>query len=101
MTFPVTSPAVLEFRRYRWLPFLIVSMTALALLLGAFLLRYVEQRLVSASGEELVLAAAEVSEKLDRLLFERHGDARMMARASRTISPGSRRPIRRSISGWA
>ncbi|ALA60458.1 PAS domain S-box protein [Nitrospira moscoviensis] len=81
MSFPVTSSAGAEWRRYRWLPSLIVLMTVLALGLGTFLLRYVERHLVAASGEELMLAAAEVADKLDRLLFERYGDAQMMARA--------------------
>ena len=81
MAFPVIAPVSTDFRRYRWLPVLIVVMTVLALGLGTFLLQYVERRLVAASGEELMLASAEVSDKLDRLLFERYGDAQMMARA--------------------
>lgn len=81
MTFSGTSPAVQESRRYRWLPFLIVLMTVFAVALGLFLLRYVENRLVTAFGEVLMLGAAEVADKLDRLLFERQGDAQMMARA--------------------
>lgn len=81
MTFPVTSPAVIESPRYRWLPFLIILMTMLALGMGTLLLRYVERGLVAASGEELMLAASEVTDKLDRLLFERQGDAQLMARA--------------------
>ncbi|TKS60630.1 MAG: hypothetical protein EWM72_01180 [Nitrospira sp.] len=56
-------------------------MTVLTLGIGTFLLGYVERRLVAASGEELKLAAEEVSDKLDRLLFERYGDAQMMAQA--------------------
>src|SRR5215210_3064770 len=81
MSFPVTSPAAAGFRRYQWLPYLIVLMTVLALGLGSLLLRYVERRLVAASGEELMLAAAEVADKMDRLLFERHGDGQRMALA--------------------
>ena len=81
MSFPVASPELQRSRRYGWLPFLIVLMTVLAFGIGAVLLRYVERRLVWASGEQLTLAAAEVSDKLDRLLFERHGDVHMMARA--------------------
>lgn len=81
MTFPVTSPAVAEPRRYVWLPYLIVLMTVFALGLGTFVLGYVERHMVAASGQELMLAATEVSDKLDRLLFERHADADMMARA--------------------
>jgi PAS domain S-box-containing protein len=68
-------------RRYRWLPYVIVVMTVLTLAAGIFLVQYVERRLVDATGEQLTLAAAEVSDKLDRLLFERYGDVQMMARA--------------------
>lgn len=81
MTFPVAPQSASASRRYGWLTFLIVLMTVLTLGIGTFLLGYVERRLIAASGEELKLAAAEVSDKLDRLLFERHGDAQMMARA--------------------
>lgn len=81
MSFPVASPLAQSSRRYGWLPFLIVLVTILALGIGAVLLRYVERRLVWAAGEQLTLAAAEVSDKLDRLLFERYGDMNMMARA--------------------
>lgn len=71
----------LDLRRYRWLPYLIIAMTLLALVAGARLIQFVESRLVVATGEALTLAAAEVAEKTDRMLFERHGDALMMARA--------------------
>ncbi len=67
--------------RYRWLPQLIILMNLVAVAAGVFLLRSVEHRLVYSAGEELRIAAAEVSDKLDRLLFERYGDAQMMARA--------------------
>jgi two-component system cell cycle sensor histidine kinase/response regulator CckA len=71
----------LDFRRYRWLPHLLIVMTLFAVLAGIGLIRFVESRLVAATGGELTLAAAEVAEKLDRMLFERQGDALMMARA--------------------
>lgn len=71
----------LDSQRYRWLPQLIVGMTLVTFIAGVFLLRSVEQRLIAAAGEELTIAAAEVSDKLDRLLFERYGDAQMLARA--------------------
>ncbi len=70
-----------DLQRYRWLPHLIIGITAITLLAGAFLLRSVEHRMVAAAGEELTVASSEISDKLDRLLFERHGDALMMARA--------------------
>ncbi len=68
-------------QRYRWLPHLIVLMMLLAFPVGIFVLRNVEGRLVAAAGEELTVAAAEVSDKLDRLLLERRGDVLMLARA--------------------
>jgi two-component system cell cycle sensor histidine kinase/response regulator CckA len=71
----------LDLRRYRWLPYLIIAITVFAVLGVIILTRFVESRLVEATGAELTLAAAEVAEKLDRMLFERHGDVRMMARA--------------------
>ena len=65
----------LDLRRYRWLPYLLITMTLFAVLVGIGLIRFVESRLVEATGGELTLAAAEVAEKLDRMLFERQGDA--------------------------
>ena len=79
----------LDLRRYRWLPYLLVAMTVFAVLAGIVLIRFVEHRFVGVTGGELTLAAVEVAEKLDRMLFERQGDALMMARAlaSRTSDP--------------
>ncbi|HEV8326721.1 MAG TPA: PAS domain S-box protein [Nitrospiraceae bacterium] len=71
----------LDLRRYRWLPHLLIAMTVIAVLAGIGLIRFVEYRFVEATGGELTLAAAEIAEKLDRMLFERQGDALMMARA--------------------
>lgn len=78
-----TSRAVslLNLYHYRWLPYLIAAMTLFAFAAGARLVQFVESRLVVAAGESLTLAAAEVAEKTDRMLFERQGDALMMARA--------------------
>ena len=78
-TFNFQTP--LGSRRYRWLPHLIILMNLVGFGVGIFLLHNIESRLVAAAGEELMVAAAEVSDKLDRLLFERHGDALMLARA--------------------
>src|SRR5262249_8492574 len=47
----------------------------------AGVLRFVEGRFVETTGGELTLAAVEIAEKIDRILFERRGDALMMARA--------------------
>ena len=71
----------LDLRRYRWLPYLLITMTVFAVLAGIGLIQFVEYRFVEATGGELTLAAAEVAEKLDRMLFERQGDALMLARA--------------------
>jgi len=79
----------LDLRRYRWLPHLLIAMTLFAILAGIGLIRFIESRFVEATGGELTLAAAEVAEKLDRMLFERQGDALMMARVlgARTSDP--------------
>lgn len=66
---------------YRWLPALIVIVTIVALFFGGLLVYYVETKFVASRGEELTLAAAEISEMLDRLLFERYGDVLVLARA--------------------
>jgi len=81
-----TSKALsfLDLRRYRWLPYLIIAMILFAILAGVSLIRFIEYRFVEATGGELTLAAADVAEKLDRMLFERQGDALMMARAMRS-----------------
>jgi two-component system cell cycle sensor histidine kinase/response regulator CckA len=79
----------LDLRRYRWLPYLLIGMTLFAVLAGIVLVQFVESRLVEATGGELTLAAAEIAEKTDRMLFERQGDALMMARtvSLRTSDP--------------
>ncbi len=69
-------------RRYRWLPYLLIGITICAIPVSIALIRFIEHRFVEAAGEELRLAAAEVAEKLDRMLFERQGDALMMARVA-------------------
>src|SRR5215813_8732289 len=78
-----------DLRRYRWLPHLLIAMTLLAVLAGISLIRFVESRFVEATGGELTLVATDVAEKLDRILFERQGDALMMTRAfsMRTSDP--------------
>ncbi|UVT15221.1 MAG: PAS domain S-box protein [Nitrospira sp.] len=89
MTLPKASPPDVQVEaqaggtphRYSWLTFLIVWISVFALGNGIILFGAVERRLVAASGEELMLAAACVSDKLDQLLYERYGDTRMIARA--------------------
>ncbi|MGH7258458.1 MAG: cache domain-containing protein, partial [Nitrospiraceae bacterium] len=78
---PSEASAVPERRPYTWLPVLILGMTIVAVVIGAVMLHSIEVRLVEAAGGNLKLASAEIADKLDRLLFERYGDAQMMARA--------------------
>ncbi|MGZ9189742.1 MAG: cache domain-containing protein, partial [Nitrospira sp.] len=77
----VSSSAAASRRSYPWLPVLIVGMTIVAFVIGVVMLRSIEVRMVEATGENLTLASAEIADKLDRLLFERHGDVRMLARS--------------------
>ena len=75
------ASVVPERRPYTWLPVLILGMSIVATVIGAVMLHSIEVRLVEAAGGNLTLASAEIADKLDRLLFERYGDAQMMARA--------------------
>jgi PAS domain S-box-containing protein len=67
-------------RPYSWLPVLLGVLTVATLSIGVIAFRYVETRMVATAGETLAHTAAEVSDKLDRFLIERHGDALMIAR---------------------
>ncbi|MEO6308691.1 MAG: PAS domain S-box protein [Nitrospiraceae bacterium] len=67
-------------RPYSWLPILLGVLTIATLSIGTIAFRYVETRMVATAGETLAHTAAEVSDKLDRFLIERHGDVLMMAR---------------------
>jgi len=67
-------------RPYSWLPVLLGVLTVVMLSIGTLAFRYVETRMVATAGETLAQTAAEVSDKLDRFLIERHGDVLMMAR---------------------
>jgi PAS domain S-box-containing protein len=66
-------------RPYSWLQALIVVMTVVTLAIGGITLHYLESRMVATAGETLAHTATEVSDKLDRFLFERYGDVLMMA----------------------
>ena len=68
-------------RPYTWLQVLMVVMTVVAVAIGTLTLYYIETRLVATAGESLSLTAAEIADKLDRLLFERYGDVQVAARA--------------------
>ena len=83
-TIPSEPRRVPSRRPYAWLPALIIAMTIVTIAMGVFVLHYLERRLVAATGNNLTLAAAEIADKLDRLLFERYGDAVMTARTFST-----------------
>ncbi|GIW53660.1 MAG: hypothetical protein KatS3mg082_0064 [Nitrospiraceae bacterium] len=85
----VPTHAAGTYRPYAWLPALILVMTAVALVIAAIALHVLEARLVATTGESLTLAASEISDKLNRLLFERAADVEMLARA---FSDQARRP---------
>ena len=76
-------------RPYSWLPVLISVMTVVMLAIGGIMFRYTETRMIATAGETLALTAAEVSDKLDRFLFERYGDVLMMAGAF-SVQPHNR-----------
>ncbi|TKB71142.1 MAG: PAS domain S-box protein [Nitrospira sp.] len=65
----------------RWLPVLIVAMTLVAILTGAFALHYVEMSLVGATGKSLALAAVDIADKVDILMGERYGDIKLFSRS--------------------
>jgi two-component system, cell cycle sensor histidine kinase and response regulator CckA len=67
-------------RPYSWLQLLIFLMTVFTLVIGSFGFHYIETRMVASAGENLTLIATEVSNRLDRVLFERYGDVQMIAR---------------------
>ena len=77
----MTMPKATAPRPYSWLTVLIIVMPIIMMAIGGIAFRYIETRMVATAGETLALTAAEVSNKLDRVLFERHGDVQMIARA--------------------
>ncbi|MER3423494.1 MAG: hypothetical protein C4293_09935 [Nitrospiraceae bacterium] len=66
---------------YNWLPILILAITAVALITALATLHYFQRSLLQMAGESLALAASDLAQQLDRVLFERYGDVQMMARA--------------------
>ena len=76
-------------RPYSWLPVLIGVLTVVMLTIGTLAFRYVEARMIATAGQTLAQTAAEVSDKLDRFLIERHGDALLMARTF-SVQPQNR-----------
>ncbi len=68
-------------RPYSWLTILIIVMPIITMAIGITMLRYIETRMIATAGETLALTAAEVSNKLDRAIFDWRGDVQMIARA--------------------
>ncbi len=68
-------------RPYTWLQVLMVVMAVVAAALGTRALHDIEARLVIVAGKSLSVAAGEIANKLDRLMFERYGDVRTVAHA--------------------
>ncbi len=64
---------------YTRLPLLIILMTGITLTIGIIALHVLELRLIAAKGETLALAAADIGDKLDVLLYERHGDVQVLS----------------------
>ncbi len=75
-------PIVPSDRRYQWLPGLIAGIVLVVLMVGGIGIQDGRRRMVAQAGERLALAATDIAEKLDRVLFERYGDVRLMAHAS-------------------
>jgi signal transduction histidine kinase/DNA-binding response OmpR family regulator len=69
-------------RLYARLPTLILGIVAVAVIVALGLIESAKERLIAGAGERLALAAADIAEKLDRVLFERYGGIRLMARAT-------------------
>ena len=68
---------------YAYLRGLTVLMMTVGLLIGAMALYYIERRLVTTTGETLALAAANIADKLDLILYERSRDVQKAAKALR------------------
>ena len=76
-----TQPVRLAQRLYGWMPVLLIGLTLLALVAGTLSIQYIERRMLADAGGTLSLAAANIAEKIDRVLFERRGDAEILARS--------------------
>jgi len=85
-------------RPYTWLQVLMVVMAVVAAALGTRALHDIEARLVIAAGKSLSMAAGEIANKLDRLMFERYGDVRTVSRAF--VSRMSNRTYLHSYLAW-
>src|SRR2546426_153262 len=64
---------------YAWLPTIILVLVLMTVAVGGVALHYVEQHLIASTGESLALAAADIADKLDTVLFERYADTQVLA----------------------
>ncbi|MBK9949664.1 MAG: PAS domain S-box protein [Nitrospira sp.] len=64
--------------RYRWIPFNMVAVTAVAAGIVLFGISKFESYLIDRTGRELQWAAMEIAEKIDLLLVERYGDMKLI-----------------------
>lgn len=64
---------------YAWLPGLIVILTIVAVAVAALALHNLETELVAFVGESLALAATDLADKLDLVLFEEYSGVQVLA----------------------
>lgn len=68
-------------RPYRRLPALIGAILVVTVISAIPAISYVQRHLVAVEGENLALAAADIADKLDRILYERYGDIQLFAKS--------------------
>src|SRR2546428_9878778 len=69
-------------RPYFWLPTLIVVMTVVAMVFLARGFYSFQANVIATTGESLALAASDIAEMVDRVLFERYSDVVIAAKAA-------------------
>ncbi|MDE3243817.1 MAG: PAS domain-containing protein [Nitrospirota bacterium] len=81
---PKVTPGYPNDRHYSKLPALIFLLGLVAVLSGYLALQYLETKMVETAGNSMALASADIADKLDRVLFERYSDSKVMAKAMET-----------------
>ncbi len=76
------GPALPKGRYYPKLPALVFLLGFVAVLSGFLALQYIQAKMIETAGHSLSLAAADIADKLDRVLFERYADSKVMAKAT-------------------
>ncbi|MEP6932654.1 MAG: PAS domain S-box protein [Nitrospirota bacterium] len=64
-----------------WMDVVMIALVAVTLGLATVALQFVESHLIDKEGEGLAVTAANVADKLDRILYERYGDIQMLAQS--------------------